>query len=191
MGEYIIQVLFLEPHPRDFILNKLTALAGQRIHGRGFCHVELCMPNPNQQGFISSSIYNGETVTMTSSKTFANPGYIVYSTTVNRAQLQNLLEFVRRSHEDRVAFDHVGMYASLLPFEIRKSSPKKTFCSKYTVEALQAAGVNCLKNINPNLTTPSKLYKILTTEGCSSLIGSVEYKQNNMKLNAGHLYMKL
>ena len=77
-----IHVMFLSTQKDDHMLNRVTAMIGERIHQQGFCHVEICIPDleapalPNGQpsGYLSSSIYNGEKVTLTKTKTFANPG---------------------------------------------------------------------------------------------------------------------
>lgn len=84
---YAIQTLYLTPTEKDHWLNRLTSMLGERAHGKGFCHVEICIPDlsTNQSsgsssrgggGYISSSIYNGEGVTANRVKTFANPGII-------------------------------------------------------------------------------------------------------------------
>ena len=69
-----VHVLFLEDQKGDHILNRLTAMLGRRIHKQGFCHVEIVVPDVSTGEYMSSSIYNGEKVTLTKCKTFANPG---------------------------------------------------------------------------------------------------------------------
>lgn len=67
-----VHVLFLEPIKKDHWINRMTGFVGGLLHGRGACHVEICIPDG--QGYLSCSIYNGEKVTLSSKKTFANPG---------------------------------------------------------------------------------------------------------------------
>ncbi len=70
-----VHVLFLNDDKHDHVLNRLTSLLGSKVHKHGFCHVEIVIPDTESGGgYLSSSIYNGETVTLTRTKTFANPG---------------------------------------------------------------------------------------------------------------------
>ena len=76
---HAIHVLFLQPLPNDpheHFLNKLTSFIGASVHNKGFHHTEIVIPDldAGDGGFLSSSIYNGECVTLTKTKTFANPG---------------------------------------------------------------------------------------------------------------------
>lgn len=81
-----IHVMFLCSQKDDHLLNRLTSMLGQRVHKQGFCHVEICipdvesstyMPGREHASYLSSSIYNGETVTLNKTKTFANPGAVI------------------------------------------------------------------------------------------------------------------
>lgn len=49
--EYLIQTLYLKPKNSDALLNRLTAILGEMIHGNGFCHAEICIPNITDCGF--------------------------------------------------------------------------------------------------------------------------------------------
>ncbi len=75
-----VHVMFLTPDTRsDYLLNRLTSMLGKRVHKQGFCHTEIVIPDMEHTtlgcpAYLSSSIYNGETVTLTKTKTFANPG---------------------------------------------------------------------------------------------------------------------
>jgi hypothetical protein len=74
-----VHVLFLADQRGDHFLNRLTSILGQRMHKQGFCHTEIVIPDLETStlacpSYLSSSIYNGETVTLTKTKTFANPG---------------------------------------------------------------------------------------------------------------------
>lgn len=194
-----IHVLFLKTQHNDFFLNRLTAWLGGTFHGNeGFCHVEVCVPHP-QGGYISSSIYNGEKVSMTRKKTFANPGYVVHSMLVTRQQVGQMQQCIQRAHENGVGFDGNGMFLAALPVQLRCGAPNtKTFCSRYVTEVLQAADVQAVDALNPNITTPSKLYSVLRSHRDSIVAGSVEHKQQAMRTvgsvvggTQGHAYMKL
>lgn len=162
-------MLFLEPdHRSDHWLNRLSASIGRRLHGRGFCHVELSMPSLDRSrvgqhgGYVSTSIYNGETVRVVSTKTFANPGYVVHTLSVGRDQLQRITDFAHESQRRGVGFDALGMYLATLPFQLKPASQRHTFCSRYVVEALQdAGGIPGVEGLNASTTSPSKLYRSL------------------------------
>lgn len=195
-----MQVLFLAPDSeRDFFLNRLTARVGELVHGRGFCHVELKIPHPSCGGYVSTSIYNNETVCMNKSKSFANPGYTVHTFAVSKRQMDDIFRFVQASHDNRVAFDHIGMFCASLPFHVPrlgwKGGDEKTFCSKYVTDALQRGGVECVQGLDSRIVTPSKLYKVLTQNAKAgadvSIIGSVAYKEKSMETRGDFKYMKL
>jgi len=81
-----VHVLFLADQRGDHFLNRLTSMIGQRVHKQGFCHTEIVIPDLETSTlacptYLSSSIYNGETVTLTKTKTFSNPGDPVHSLT--------------------------------------------------------------------------------------------------------------
>lgn len=71
-----VHVLFLNAVENDQFVNRLTHTIGAYSHGIGACHVEISIPDPT--GYITSSIYNGECVHMTTKKTFSNPGQYSY-----------------------------------------------------------------------------------------------------------------
>jgi hypothetical protein len=80
-----VHVLFLGAKSNGHVLNRITAALARQVHKgqAGFCHVKIVIPDSEGEGrlggYLSSSIYNGETVTLTKSKTFANPGwYLTY-----------------------------------------------------------------------------------------------------------------
>lgn len=189
--EYPIQILFRQASNDDPFLNQLTAYVGESMHGKGFCHTELCIPSlspgNNINGvmgdgnYISSSIYNGETVTLDHVKTFANPGYVVHTILVDSAQLNMINDFIHDNHERKVSFDQMGMYLATFPMQLNKNTNTKTFCSKYVTQALQRADVKSVSKLNPNIVTPSKLYKVLSTATEDRIVaGSVDYKQREL-----------
>jgi hypothetical protein len=87
-----VHILFLHPDEKDPVLNRLTGYMGLLTHGVGACHVEVCMPH--HDGFMMSSIYNGETVNVTTTKSFANPGYTVHTLMVTDRQLAEMKKTV-------------------------------------------------------------------------------------------------
>lgn len=185
-GSGVVNVLFLESREDDVWMNRLTAALGGWVHGKpGFCHVEICFPD-HRQGFMSSSIYQNETVTLTSSKTFANPGYVIQSLAVSAEELQAIRGFVEASHTDGVRFDGVGMMLASLPLHWYGCPKNKTFCSRYVTEALQAAKIGCVQGVNAGTVTPTRLHKLLRREMESrGVVGSVGHKQAAMQSRAG------
>lgn len=179
-----VHLLFLEPCDGDHALNKLTAYVGGKLHGKKLCHVEVCMPDGNA-GYVSSSIYNGESVSLNRHKTFANPGYTVHTISVSQKQLQAMLDHVHESHRTGVRFDHLGMFMASLPFQILPSSRRRTFCSRYVVDVLQAAGLEEVCALNPSITTPSRLYKVLkgadVQMGRTTITGTVQHKMRGLR----------
>ena len=120
-----IHVLFLRSRDDDHVLNRLTAMIGQRVHKmQGFCHVEIAIPDLESssggggQSYLSSSIYNGEAVTLTRTKTFANPGYTVLTFTVDGTELSRIADYLFESKRMELGFDAVGMYLAALPFQV-------------------------------------------------------------------------
>lgn len=179
----VIHILFLETASDEpNLVNYITSAYGRFLHGKGIHHVEICFPeNRTSNQFISSSIYAGETVSMNRIKTFANPNYIVCSKLVSNEELKRIREFVTQSHRNMVEFDGIGMYLASLPFSVRRGRPDATFCSRYVTEVLQAAGIQSVQRLNPCITSPSKLFKVVSQEGDPrEVCGSVEYKQKAM-----------
>jgi hypothetical protein len=128
-----VLVLFLHPVATDHILNRLTSYVGALTHGVGACHVELCMPH--NDGLLISSIYNGETVNVNTTKRFSNEGYTVHTLMVNDQQLASMKKTVLLKSGRKDPFDAVGMYLAWLPFKIpRIQRGNGTFCSKYVTQ---------------------------------------------------------
>ena len=186
--EHAIHVLFLEPAPDDHWLNRLTSSLGERIHGKGFCHVEICIPagrSGGTEGYVSSSIYNGESVTMTQKKTFANPGYTVHTEMVSTRQLQCISDGISEANRRQMSFDPVGMVLSMLPFPLGMTNDSKTFCSRYITELLQMGNVGGegIQSLDARTTTPSKLHRILKNSVDVGVVGTVSHKQNDLRKN--------
>ena len=176
-----VHVLFLEAQRGDHVLNRLTAMLGRRVHrGQGFCHVEIVIPDAQTGEYLSSSIFNGECVTLTRSKTFANPGYTVLSFTVDGLELSRMADYLHESKRRQLGFDTVGMYLAALPFQLNPfASTQTTFCSKHVTTALKAARIEAVEGLNENIVTPSKLYRVLHDRIRKDrlVVGSVQYKQ--------------
>lgn len=180
--KYVISVMFLSANKQDPLWNRVTAMLGRWIHGKpGFCHVELLIPN-GQKDHLSSSIYQDETVTLTTSKRFANPAYHILSLTVSKAELAKIRAFVEDSHNRKVAFDLRGMMLASLPVQLGTKHTDKTFCSRYVTEALQAGGVECVMPLNSATTTPTKLRNVIQKGSGDKVVAcSVPHKQDSLK----------
>ncbi len=119
-------------------------------------------------------------MTLSRTKTFANPGYTVMTFTVDGIELSSIADYLHESKRMQLGFDSMGMYLATLPFQINpfvKNS--KTFCSKHVTLALKKANIEAVQGLNENIVTPSKLYKVLQ-EGLRKdrfVIGSVQFKQ--------------
>ena len=113
---------------------------------------------------MSSSIYQDETVSLTTDKSFSNPAYTIVSFAVTPEQLAKLTRFVTTNSQNNIGFDFNGMLASLLPIRTVRASPTSTFCSRYVTEALQYAGIESVAKLDPLITTPTKLYNTLTKD---------------------------
>jgi hypothetical protein len=180
-----VHVLFLQPvlhDPQEHFLNRLTSFVGEKVHKRGFHHVEIVVPDldtSSSGGFLSSSIYNGETVTLTKTKTFANPAYTVMSFSVTSGELGKITDYLHESKRQQLSFDKFGMFLAALPFQLGWRSTKSTFCSKHVTRALKAAGIEAVEELNENIVTPSKLYRVLHEKlrRDRMVVGSVQYKQ--------------
>lgn len=184
---HAIHVLFLQPLPNDpheHFLNRLTSYIGAKVHKKGFHHTEIVIPDleDDPKGFLSSSIYNGETVTLTKTKTFANPGYTVMSFTVTGKELAGISNYLHDSRRMQLSFDGLGMYLAALPFQVGFRGSRSTFCSKHVTKALKAGGIEAVQDLNENIVTPSKLYRVLYDKIPSDrkVAGTVAYKEQTM-----------
>ena len=191
-----IHVLFLEPLAKtaeEHILNRLTAYIGRKVHKRGFYHTEIVIPDLECStlscpSYISSSIYNGETVTLTKTKTFANPGYTVLTITVDGMELSKIADYLYEAKRMQLRFDPIGMYLAVLPFQLNPfaSTGQRTFCSKHVTKALKSANIDGIATLNENIVTPSKLYRVMHDQipRDRMVVGSVLFKQKALLENA-------
>lgn len=47
-----IHVMFLSSQKDDHLLNRLTSMIGHSIHQKGFCHVEICIPDAESSPYV-------------------------------------------------------------------------------------------------------------------------------------------
>lgn len=188
---HTIHVLFLQPLPNDpheHFLNRLTSFIGEKVHRKGFHHTEIVVPDLSsaEGGFLSSSIYNGESVTLTKTKTFANPGYTVMTFAVTGRELNGIMQYLNESKRMQLSFDGLGMYLAALPIQLGFRGNRSTFCSKHVTMALKSGGIDAVKDLNENIVTPSKLYRVLYEQIPSDrkVAGTVAFKQQSMQQNA-------
>ena len=190
-SRHAIHVLFLQPLPNDpheHFLNRLTSFIGEKVHKKGFHHTEIVVPDlqsSSDGGFLSSSIYNGECVTLTKTKTFANPGYTVMTFNVTGSELKGIMNYLHESRRMQLSFDGLGMYLASLPVQIGFRRSGSTFCSKHVTMALKSGGIDAVMDLNENIVTPSKLYKVLHEKIPSDrkVAGTVPFKQQSMLHN--------
>jgi hypothetical protein len=181
MNDEIVYVLFLNSRNDDHPLNKITSFLGEKIHGRGFSHVEFGYRNPVTKAFVSTSIYNGDdNISKSNVKTFANPDYVVCTIPVGRAQHNSMTAFIDKCHASRIPFSRLSMCQAILPFQLLSSNKHGTCCSKYVTEILQAGKITCSMKINANITSPSKLFKIIHLN-IPQTMGTVPYKSSIMQ----------
>ena len=153
-----IYLLFYKPKHDDPFQNRLVS-----YFDGPFCHVEMAFPRkygeePWEKEIWGSSIFQGETVFF-KPKTYKRDGYVSYAIEVTNAQYHKIKSFCRNQMENKIGFSKFGMYAAYFP--ITFFDVEGTFCSKHVTEALQHVEVDLVFNMNPNKTTPSKLYKYL------------------------------
>lgn len=156
-----IYLLFYKPTESDPFQNRLVA-----FFNGPYCHVEMAFPEPHQHrhedeswGEVwGTSVYQGETIFF-KPKTYQRDGYFSFAIEVSKAQRIKIKEYCRMQAEREVAFSRVAMYMSYLPWQLMQI--EGTFCSKHVASALQVGQVEGLDQVNPNLVTPSSLFRML------------------------------
>lgn len=154
-----IYLMFYKPTPRDPFQNRLVSF----VDGP-FCHVEIAFPEKYGEEFWEkevwgSSIYQGETVFF-KPKTYKRDGYVSFGIEITVHQLHKIRSYCKQQTEQQIPFCIKSMYAAYLPFQLLNT--EATFCSKHVTKALQYGGIYCNIGLNPALTTPSRLYKLIT-----------------------------
>jgi hypothetical protein len=178
-GNVHIRVVFLQPGKQSAFMNKVVGfLTG------GFSHTELCFPDAGRKvgdhEWFSTSIHSQEDVYVRTNKTFSNPGYTVTSLWVTPIEYGNMRQFIQSSFNGKVGFDESGMWLAVLPFQLRRKSGCKTFCSRYVLECLQAAKLPHLEHYNSAIVSPSKLRVILSKhERC--VLGALPSRLQSMQ----------
>lgn len=156
-----ILLLFYRPSPTDAWLNRLVA-----HFDPPFCHVEMAFPErygaePWETEIWGSSIFQGEPVFFRK-RTYQRDGYVSFAIEVTRAQQMAVREYCIEQARLETPFDRRAMYAAYLPFQLFPDG-RGTFCSKHICNALRSGGVSETEALNPSLTTPSFLYRYLTS----------------------------
>ena len=166
-----VYLLFYRPKTDDPLLNRLVAL-----FDGPYCHVEMAFSDkwgehPWERELWGSSIYQGETVFF-KPKTYARDGYFSFAIEVTVPQMYKIRSFCKNQSSRGVGFSRAAMYAAYVPY-YQLVTTEDTFCSKHVTEALQYGGVTQVENLNPSLMTPSKLFKLLTSQPAQTPIVQV------------------
>lgn len=156
-----IYLLFYKPTVSDPFQNRLVS-----FFDGPFCHVEMAFPERVgeelwEKEVWGSSIYQGETVFF-KQKSYKREGYVSFGIEVNMSQMHKIRSYCRQQTESKVPFCIKSMYAAYLPFQVMNT--EATFCSKHVASALQYGGIYNNIGLNPALTTPSKLYRLLNSQ---------------------------
>jgi hypothetical protein len=155
-----IYLLFYKPTATDPFQNRLVA-----FFNGPYCHVEMAFPElhgdePWEKEVWGTSVYQGESIFL-KPKTYQRDGYFSFALEVTQAQRIKIKEYCRQQAEREVMFCKWAMYLSYLPVQLLRR--EGTFCSKHVSSALQMGQVEGFHNVNPNLVTPSSLYRMLLT----------------------------
>ena len=155
-----ICLLFYKPTSSDPFQNRLVSF----LDGP-FCHVEMAFSERFgeelwEKEVWGSSIYQGETVFF-KPKTYKRDGYVSFEIDVSMNQMHKIRSYCRKQMDLKVPFCIKSMYAAYLPFQVMNTDA--TFCSKHVANALQYGGIYNDLGLNPALTTPSKLYRLLSS----------------------------
>jgi hypothetical protein len=145
--------MFYYPKENDHIMNRLVSY----IDGP-FCHVELSFEDG-----VASSIMHGEKV-FCHKKNYTNTNYQILSFSLTEQAYQKIRTFCENAARMEVKFCLVSMLCAGLPVQIWFKREKRTFCSRFVTEALQAGNFLHVQGLNPMCVTPSKLHNILNQQ---------------------------
>jgi len=185
-----IYLLFYKPTNTDPFQNRLVA-----FFDGPFSHVEMAIPKrygdePWERVVWGSSIYQNESVFF-KEKTYKREGYISFAIEVTMVQVQQIISYCRFHAMQETPFSKWAMYAAYFPIQLVHT--EATFCSKHVALALQSAGVQEVEGINPALTTPSLLHRLLTS-GSRAILQIVPSKmqqsETSIKENGGSMMMR-
>ncbi len=141
-----IHILFYKPQSSDHWLNHLVT-----FFTPPFSHCDMQFEDE-----YASSIYQNESVYF-EKKNFTRNNYVRVSLSFSDEEYSKIYEFCQKAHKSQVWFDPVGMIGSFLPFYFFTPT-KKTFCSRYVIEALQQSERSDFCNLCSAKMNPSKLY---------------------------------
>ena len=152
---HTLNIAFMVPTEHDDWVNRLTA----RVSQHPFCHTEIHFESINQC-FSISTVENAGL----RAKSLGNPQYRILSLGVTAPEYNSCLSFCQAASTWNLQLDEMAMWRSYYGpgcCELDSRRAGKTFCSKIIAEALQYAGVREAENLNPAITTPSRLYEAL------------------------------
>ena len=155
-----IYLLFYKPTSSDPFQNRLVS-----FFDGPFCHVEMAFSERFgeelwEKEVWGSSIYQGETIFF-KPKTYKRDGYVSFGIDVSMNQMHKIRSYCRKQMDLKVPFCLKSMYAAYLPFQVINTDA--TFCSKHVTNALQYGGIYNGLGLNPALTTPSQLFRLLNS----------------------------
>ena len=156
-----VYLLFYKPKPDDPFLNRFVS-----YWDGPYCHVEMAFSDkwgeqPWEREIWGSSIYQGENVFF-KPKTYARDGYFSIAIEVTMAQMYKIKSYCKAQGDNHIPFHLAAMYFAYFPY-YQVVRTDATFCSKHVTAALQYGGVDKVRDLNPSLMTPSKLYKLFTS----------------------------
>lgn len=168
-----ITLAFFSPAAHDDWVNRLVA----RVSTHPYCHVELYFESTNECFSIQWKEH-----AILKVKTLASPCYEIITLSVSLKEYDGCLDFCRKACSAHISFDDYGMWKSYIGPSFCSTPSmdcKKSFCSKIICEALQYAGIHESLDLDPHLTTPSRLYSKLF-HSKRRVCASVPYKVNLM-----------
>ena len=184
MDSHTILVVFYRPPADDWFINRAVAAVNPP-----YSHVEIgfvadqyhnnFLQSQECDSVTASSIMSGSNVFLRN-RSFRNPAYDVLAINVSKKAHDDMLRFCRLQERASVCFDELGMWLAILPFKVRSLPVGKTFCSAYVTTVLQRGGVQCVRGLLPESTSPSRLWRKLQScnTQCFSVIPS---RMQNMR----------
>ena len=144
-----VHILFYRPQSDDHWINRLVS-----FFSPPFSHCDIQFEDG-----VASSIYNNESVYM-QAKRFSRLNYERISLTLSDEEYEMVHTFCTQAHADKIGFDFPGMLMSYLPLgSIQRN--RRTYCSWYVTEALQASQRDDFTIMQAGGMSPSGLYKTL------------------------------
>jgi hypothetical protein len=144
-----LHVIFYKPDNNDHWINHLVT-----FFSPPYSHCDLQFEND-----VATSIYQNEHIYF-EKKNFTRNNYERVSLSLTDDEYERVFNYCCKSFENKVQFDLTGMLGCFIPFYSLKPI-KKTFCSRYIVEALQQTQQPIFLNMKSMKTSPSLLHDIL------------------------------